>query len=119
MSYYADANYKFYSEVERRARKTHVCDACSELILPKQMYWRITMSGARQDARGHVVDSVRAVLRCKRCQKLHLHLRDRCLGWDERMWPDEKLDCGHTYQEQWDSDPPDEIASLAFAIYGD
>lgn len=97
-----------YNETGRRARKAHVCDACNEPIRPGDVYTFVSI----------VFDgSASNVKRCARCQKIHLHLRERCAG-DER-WPRERLNCGLDYKEEWGAEPPPEIAALAFALPGE
>lgn len=103
MSHVIDDAYDVYTERARVARKEHSCDACAEMIRAGDLY--------------HVVSIVfrgtaRSVRRCVRCQQIHLHLRE--LAPDD-MWPNERLACGEEYREHWGSDPPEEIAALAFA----
>lgn len=55
--------------------------------------------------------------RCLRCQAIHLHLREKCRDErDAEEWPDDALNCGHDYLENWGHEPPPEIAALAFAL---
>lgn len=58
-----------------------------------------------------------SVERCERCEKIHSHLNTLMYETDE--YPDSRLDCGHTYQERWGKEPPEEIAALAFALPGE
>jgi hypothetical protein len=96
-----------YDERIGRSRKDRRCDACGEVISSRQRYCRI-----RQLCAGHWEGWVR----CMRCQRMHEHLRVLCRseGWGYQ-WPDERLDCGHEYFEMWSREPPQEVASLAFA----
>ncbi len=58
------------------------------------------------------------VKRCQRCEKIHAHLVEERSESDE--WPNDRLDCGHGYEEMHGGEaPPDEIAALAFALPGD
>jgi hypothetical protein len=95
-----------YAETVRRARKPHSCAACRETIATGHRYTdvRIIFEGR--------VDTIK---RCLRCQAIHEHLRD--LG-DGESWPEERLDCGQSYESEW-GECPDEIAALAFALPGE
>ena len=104
--YVVDEYYALYNETCPKARKEHTCSACGETIAPRQRYYRVAL----------VFDgSASTVKRCARCQKIHEHLRD--LGSDS--WPDERLNCGHDYEDMHDVPPPPEIAALAFALPGE
>lgn len=59
-------------------------------------------------------DSV-TLRRCSRCQTIHEHLRQLCES--QERWPDEQLNCGEDYEEEWGKLPP-EIAALAFTLPG-
>lgn len=102
MSHRYEDTYDVYDERLRKAKKPHVCAACSEPILRGDYYHSIFIVF---DARA------RRVVRCLRCQKIHEHLRELAPG---EMWPDEELACGEDYREHWGEDPPAEIAALAF-----
>lgn len=120
MSRSCDESYDVYDERRVRARKAHRCGACRETIAAGHYYMRV----------GVVYDgSASAIRRCLRCQALHVHLRKRChdMAADERnrygysgdtMWPDEELNCGLAYEDEW-GDLPDEIAALAFMTGAD
>lgn len=100
MSHSCDETYSVYDEQSRRARKLHRCSACKETIRPGDRYFSI-----------HVVhDGATTIKRCLRCQKMHEHLR--CLG-DGDTWPDERLNCGESYENEWGECPLD-IQRLAF-----
>lgn len=106
MSYVADEHYSVYDERFPRARKEHKCDACKERIFGGQRYAKV----------GIVFQgTANTVIRCLRCQKLHEHLRE--LG-DGDTWPEERLNCGQRYEDEWGELPP-EIAALAFALPGE
>src|SRR5690606_210510 len=98
-----DEHYAAYREVRLTARKPHECDACELLIRKGDRYTRI----------GIVFQgSAETVCRCLRCQFIHEHLREK--GGASGMWPAERLDCGETYQDHWDEEPPAFLAALAF-----
>lgn len=102
MSHSCDETYTIYEEHVHRARKQHDCDACGLPIKPGDYYCRVFLlfDGSKE-----------TVKRCGACQKTHEHLRELAPG---EMWPDERLNCGYTYQDHWNDDPPDDIAALAF-----
>lgn len=109
MSFYADDMADVYHEDSPRARKPHVCCACLEVIPPGIRYTKVSI----------VADgSVSTYKRCARCQDMHLHLRELCRS-EESMWPEERLDCGMDYKEEWGVEPPIEIAALAFLLPGE
>lgn len=104
MSYYYEKTYDVYREQVRRARKRHKCDACNLPILPGHYYCSVTW----------VCDgTARGVKRCGSCQVTHKHLRELCRKYSEGdRWPNERLSCGESYEEEW-GDCPDDIAALA------
>jgi len=57
------------------------------------------------------------VKRCERCEAIHAHLVDLCL-YDGERWPDEQLNCGKSYEDEW-GECPEEIQALAFALPGE
>lgn len=101
MSHGFDETYKVYCETERTARKAHTCHACFDTISVGHRYWYISA----------VLDGVTVIKRCLRCQLLHKHLRSLAPG---ELWPNEQLDCGEDYLENWGREPPEEIRALAF-----
>jgi hypothetical protein len=112
VSHSCDETYTVYDERRVRARKQHRCAACREAIKPGHAYTRI----------GIVFDGCASTIkRCLRCQAIHVHLRKKCddanvasrRDYDDMLWPDERLDCGLDYEEEW-GELPDEIADLAF-----
>jgi hypothetical protein len=104
MSHFADESYTIYDERTHKSRKPHVCSACRETIPAGVKYTRLfTLFDG----------SAETVKRCERCQAIHVHLREKCRAAD--MWPDERLDCGIDYAEEWGPMPP-EIERLAFAL---
>ena len=111
MSYSAEEQYEVYNERRIVARKPFECDCviCSVVVRPGDSYTRVTTI---YDGR---VDTIR---RCMRCQYLHEHLRCLCAANSDGMWPDERLNCGLDYTEEW-GDLSVEIAALAFWQPGD
>jgi predicted RNA-binding Zn-ribbon protein involved in translation (DUF1610 family) len=106
MSHAIDDVYEVYDERRPRARKPHACGACGEAIRVGDRYVSVFI----------VFDGdASTVKRCRRCQKIHEHLRGIDPG---EVWPDEHLACGEGYREHWGRDPPPEIAALAFAGAG-
>jgi hypothetical protein len=96
-----------YKNVRRKASKAHACSACRDTIPAGHQYHAIT-----------IVDDgdVYTYKRCLRCEQIHAHLAARCRAlkdWSHH-WPDEELNCGHSYEERWGEAPPEEIAALAF-----
>ena len=91
----------------QRARKPHTCDACSGVIQPGQCY---SITASLYDGRWD------RVKRCGRCELIYRRLvaehRRRVHCWDEGINP--RLDCGHSWREIFDEDPPDDVAALAF-----
>ena len=110
MSYEAEDTYDVYNERRVKARKPRPCDACKETVPRGVHYWRVA---TLYDGRWTTIN------RCWRCQKIHLHLRDRGDATPDYLWPDERLNCGEEYRDHWGDDPPEEIAALAFALPGD
>jgi len=111
MSHYAEEHYTVYNETGVRARKEHTCSACHEPIRPGDLYTRVAII---------FEGSVEALKRCARCQAIHEHLRELSLEHrDGEMWPDERLNCGQDYAEEWGGEPPPEIAALAFLLPGE
>jgi len=95
-----------YDERTVRARKAHVCDACERTIRPGDRYKRI---GILFDGRWGTV------VRCGSCQKTHEHLRALCRLPEYRydqLWPDEQLNCGLDYAEEWGNAPPADVQAL-------
>ena len=93
--------------VRRKARKAHTCCACREQISPGTVY---TVTSVVWDG------TAASTKRCPRCETIHAHLVDRA-GWAE--WPDEELNCGKEYVDVFDTEPPPDIAALAFALPGE
>ncbi len=106
MSISCDGTNEVYNETFPTARKEHECSACQSKILPKHKYAKIFIL---YDGN---VDSLK---RCVSCQMIHQHLRVKCSSHtfgDE--WPDERLNCGLTYESEW-GELPQEMTDLAFS----
>lgn len=104
MSYSCDDGYvSVYNERDRKARKEHECCACKRRIMPREVYTRVALIWE---------GTVRPYKRCAGCQATHEHLRELCEGRD--LWPEERLDCGKSYEDEW-GELPQHIAALAFA----
>ena len=105
MSFYAD-DYEpcsFYKHTIVRARKAHRCDACKRQIAPGHRYALVKLAGD---------GSAETIKRCGACERIYQHLSGK--GAARGMQPQERLDCGETYEDEWDEPPPDDIAALAF-----
>lgn len=108
VSHSCDERYTVYNEACVTAIKPHACSACGIVIPKGGRYYRVKW----------VFDgSAGGVKRCLACQATHEHLRELCEPGEQ--WPDERLACGLSYEGEWDSEPPAEIAALAFWRYGD
>ncbi len=107
MSHSCDETYDVYDERQRRAAKTHECEACHLPIRKGDQYTsvRIVWEGTAE-----------TVKRCARCQTIHEHLRLMAPG---EMWPDEHLNCGTLYRDEWEREPPAWLEALAFWQPGD
>jgi len=107
MSRSCEETYDVYDERTFRANKPHTCDACGVEIPERHHYTRVFMlfDGSKEHLK-----------RCARCQLLHEHLRALCEPGEQ--WPDERLNCGLRYEDEWGDVPP-EIAALAFWRPGD
>lgn len=107
MSHSCDEQYAIYDEREFRANKPHTCDACGLEIRKFDRYTRVFMlfDGRKEH-----------VKRCARCQLLHEHLRGLCEPGEQ--WPDERLNCGLSYESEW-GPAPAWVNALAFWRPGD
>jgi hypothetical protein len=95
------------TESYHKARKEHVCCACGETIRKGDRY-RKTFVVFEGD-----VDTYKHCLRCATLMDaISKRIRDGERNYEEAVaW---ELDCGHTWQENFDEEPPEEIARLAF-----
>lgn len=111
MSHSADGYYTVHRNECVTARKSHVCSACREPIAPGHRYHRIfTVFDGSTDT----------IKRCLRCERIHAHLVGKCMReTDGESWPDERLNCGEVYEDNWGEEPPDHIAALAFVSGAD
>lgn len=106
---YADEVCDVYNvRLIRKSRVTHKCDACSETIPIGSSYTKVTK----------IFDGiVERIRRCVRCELIYEHLRGLPRDYDEFI--DDRLACGHTYEERHGCPPPEDVASLAFALPDD
>jgi|SRR5690606_3229449 len=102
MSHSIDEIYSVYHEQFVCARKEHTCSACQEKISKGTRYTKVRIVF---DGRAN------SIKRCFRCQQIHEHLRELDPG---ELWPDERLDCGLDYEEEWGKPPSIELQELAF-----
>lgn len=94
--------FQAYRSEVRKARKDHNCSACRRTILKDTYYMYVS----------YIFDGEAADLkRCGSCEALYEHLVK--MG-DGETCPAQLLDCGESYQDHWDEDPPEEIVALAF-----
>jgi hypothetical protein len=110
VSHEGDEPCAVYEQTSRTARKQHTCDACGSAIAVGQRYAYVFLiwDGARYQYR-----------RCPRCEAIHAHLRAKCSAECGGRWPDEELNCGEDYADNWGEEPPPEISALAFWLPGD
>lgn len=105
MSYsYDDCGYAdVYKDTVRKARKQHKCTACSKPILPGHYYVsHFSVNEGQADT----------IKRCGACELTFQHLKE--IGKKVGMFPAPALDCGLDYEEEWGTEPPDDIADLVF-----
>lgn len=102
MSHSVDETYTVYRKDHRRARKPHTCCACRVSIPIGHVY---SYTFAVWDGHHETWD------RCLRCDAIFDALVKRLSDRDE--WPDEDLNCGHTWGENGEAVPP-EVERLAF-----
>lgn len=88
----------------QRARIEHKCSCCGETIPRTHFYFRQFLVW------GGTIDTIK---RCARCQALYDALVTSHPGdWETAVAL--RLDCGHSYREVYEADPPPELARLAF-----
>lgn len=105
MSQYCDSYCDVYNSDVVKARKEHTCSACRTTIQKGEHYARIF---ALHDGYVHHYK------RCGACEVTHRHLAELCAASGDDLYPDEELNCGLSYKNEWGGDPPDEIARLPF-----
>jgi hypothetical protein len=113
--------YSVYNEHQRRARKDHRCSACQAVVIRRGDLYK--------DIRTVFEGEAETIKRCARCEALYQHLKglgqrtvtraDGSTYQVTHFVPAEKLDCGNSYQDEWERDPPPEIAALAFWLPGE
>jgi predicted RNA-binding Zn-ribbon protein involved in translation (DUF1610 family) len=106
MSMEIDGVCEVYRDTLRTAKIQHTCSACKEPIRPGDRY---------VDHFSIFCDEKEYVKRCMRCETIYQHLL-ALSGSDDA--PDRSLNCGHSYRDIHGSEPPEEIAALAFAPPG-
>jgi len=106
MSYVPEGYYDVYDECPVTARIEHECSACDEKIRTGSIYYRVRIV---------YEGTAKTIKRCDRCQAIHVHLRELGNG---NTWPEERLDCGLDYGEEW-GELPKEVEVLAFAFPGE
>lgn len=92
-----------------KARQAARCSACRADILPGHYYRRIFLVYEGE---------AETIRRCGSCDLTWQHLYKLCQEHNndhrnrgDNLYPDESLDCGLKYEEEW-GDLPDEIAAL-------
>jgi len=109
LSHEVDEAYDLYHKTRRKARKEHRCCACGETILSGHVYVYV---GLVWEGRGENYK------RCLRCDTIFDAIVARQQAASRHgyadQWPDEDLNCGHTWRENFEEDPPEEVARLAF-----
>ena len=93
---------------QQRARKEHRCKACRETIRVGDVYASefIVYDGESSTTK-----------RCLRCDTMLSAIQSRMTdagidSWEEGVDP--ALNCGHTWDENFQEEPPPEVARLAF-----
>ena len=107
MSHSVDDYYQTYQVRLRRSRTKRACMACGETIRVGDRYANVFIVEEDGDTD--------TVVRCLRCQEIHRAVRRawRSQGVHD-MWPDERLNCGETWEDEHDGAPPPDVARLAF-----
>jgi hypothetical protein len=104
MSHEVDELYAVYRVTVRRSRRDRHCCACGLQIHAGDRY---------ADVRMVFNDKAETLHRCGRCAVVHAHLVKQCGSSD--IWPDERLDCGLDYANEWGGDPPEDVQAVVFA----
>lgn len=99
-----------YIESTVGSRTETECSACDEVIPLGEHHTsvRILFEGRWETLR-----------RCRRCQAIHEHLRSLEHNRHGDAWPDDRLSCGHEYDDVHGVPPPPHIAALAFLLPGE
>lgn len=97
------------NEVERttrpRARKEHRCCACAGTIRPGDRYERTFVVWEGESD---------TIVHCLRCASMFRAITRRQRELEHEVGARYDLDCGHSWQDAFDEEPPPEIARLAF-----
>lgn len=94
------------SERTYRARKEHRCCACKETIRVGHLYVYTFVLFERE------ATTYKHCLRCSAMLRILLHEHRES---DSDWTVDPQLDCGHTWRDVFDHEPPAELVALAFA----
>jgi hypothetical protein len=92
-----------YKETWRKARKDHWCCACRETIPRGHLYHYCSFVF---DGRGE------SLKHCARCWEIYLFISDA--QDDPRASVNLELNCGMSWKDAFEEDPPEEVAALAF-----
>lgn len=108
MSCDIDGYNEFECITRPRARKQHECCACELPIRVGDVYERIAFKWEGE---------FESLSRCLRCCAIAavLHERQRADPYSDQGVA-YALDCGHDWQERFESEPPPEVARLAFLL---
>jgi hypothetical protein len=98
-----EETYTVYTRTLTKARKEHACSACKETIRPGDYYTKVfsLYDGNTNNYK-----------RCPACEAIFDELVSRLQ--ENEQWPDERLNCGHEWSENFGEPPPEHIAALAF-----
>ncbi len=96
-----------YDEEVRRAKKARVCSSCRELIGAGDLYHR---TAALFDGSWEVVN------RCARCEAMYRFLKPLVRARDREDVCDPRLQCGHTWGDNFEGEPPIAVQALAFLM---
>lgn len=95
---------RFCEEV-RRAKKARRCGACREAIDAGDLYHRSAFLYAGE---------WEVINRCARCEAMFRFLAPLVRARDSEDVCDSRLNCGHTWQDNFEGEPPVAIQALAF-----
>lgn len=100
----ADYSYEVLSERRRRARVTHACYACGEVIRVSDVYAATFCVGR---------DGTESYCHCLRCEAMLKAIRQAHLRQGINIGIEWGLDCGNDWKDVV-GDLPDDVAMLAF-----
>ena len=94
-----------YGHELRKSKKDRKCTACRETIRKGDFYayqfWLCDGSYSSSE-------------RCLRCEAIYVTLTPKVRERDREDFCAPDLDCGHTWEENFNEPPPPEVARLAF-----